>query len=36
MAKAARERLARLLDDSKPGGSFSAQLLTPAHSFGWR
>ena len=31
MAKAARERLARLLDDSEPAGSFSAQLLAPAH-----
>jgi hypothetical protein len=31
MAKTARERLARLLDDSAPGGSFSAQLLAPAH-----
>ena len=31
MAKTARERLARLLDDSEPGGSFSAQLLAPAH-----
>jgi len=31
MAKMARERLARLLDDSEPGGSFSAQLLVPAH-----
>jgi 2OG-Fe(II) oxygenase superfamily len=31
MAKPARERLARLLDDSEPGGSFSAQLLVPAH-----
>ncbi len=31
MAKTARERLARLLDDSEPPGSFSAQLLAPAH-----
>jgi 2OG-Fe(II) oxygenase superfamily len=31
MAETARERLARLLDDSKPAGSFSAQLLAPAH-----
>ncbi|MBA3575957.1 MAG: 2OG-Fe(II) oxygenase, partial [Pseudonocardiales bacterium] len=31
MAKAARERLARLLGDSEPAGSFSAQLLAPAH-----
>ena len=31
MAKPARERLARLLDDSEPGGSFSAQLPVPAH-----
>jgi hypothetical protein len=31
MAKTARERLARLLDDSEPAGSFSAQLLAPAH-----
>ena len=31
MAKTARERLARLLDDSEPTGSFSAQLLAPAH-----
>ena len=31
MAKTARERLARLLGDSEPAGSFSAQLLAPAH-----
>jgi hypothetical protein len=31
MAKTARERLARLLDDSEPTGSVSAQLLAPAH-----
>ncbi|HEX6519570.1 MAG TPA: 2OG-Fe(II) oxygenase [Streptosporangiaceae bacterium] len=31
MAKTARERLARLLDDSGSAGSFSAQLLAPAH-----
>ena len=31
MAKTARERLARLLGDSEPGSSFSAQLLAPAH-----
>src|SRR5690242_5789049 len=31
MAKAARERLARLLGDSKPSESFSAQLSAPAH-----
>jgi 2OG-Fe(II) oxygenase superfamily len=31
MAKTARERLAWLLDDSEPGGSFSAELLVPAH-----
>ncbi|MGI8814370.1 MAG: 2OG-Fe(II) oxygenase [Pseudonocardia sp.] len=31
MAKMARERLARLLGDSEPAGSFSAQLLAPAH-----
>ncbi|MBA3575505.1 MAG: 2OG-Fe(II) oxygenase, partial [Pseudonocardiales bacterium] len=31
MAKAARERLARLLGDAEPAGSFSAQLLAPAH-----
>ena len=31
MAKTARERLARLLDDSEPTGAFSAQLLAPAH-----
>ncbi|MQA63556.1 MAG: 2OG-Fe(II) oxygenase [Actinophytocola sp.] len=30
MAKTARERLARLLGDSEPTGSFSAQLLAPA------
>jgi hypothetical protein len=33
MAKTARERLARLLDDSEPAASFSAQLqrdLLPA------
>jgi hypothetical protein len=29
--KTARERLARLLDDSEPTGSFSAQLLAPTH-----
>jgi 2OG-Fe(II) oxygenase superfamily len=32
MTKTARERLARLLDDSDPAGSFSARLLAPAHS----
>lgn len=32
MAKTARERLARLLGDSEPTGSFSAQLPAPAHS----
>jgi len=31
MAKAARERLASLLDDSGSAGSFSAQLAVPAH-----
>jgi hypothetical protein len=31
MAKTARERLARLLDDSAMTGSFSARLLAPAH-----
>ena len=31
MAKTARERLARLLDNSEPAGSFSAQLLASAH-----
>jgi hypothetical protein len=31
VAKAARERLARLLGDAEPAGSFSAQLLAPAH-----
>ena len=31
MTKTARERLARLLGDSEPAGSFSAQLLAPAH-----
>jgi hypothetical protein len=31
MAKTAREQLAQLLDDSEPAGSFSAQLLAPAH-----
>ena len=31
MAKTARERLARLLDDSATTGSFSARLLAPAH-----
>ncbi len=31
MAKTARERLAHLLDDAEPVGSFSAQLLAPAH-----
>jgi hypothetical protein len=31
MAKTARERLAQLFDDSEPAGSFSAQLLAPAH-----
>ncbi|GAB3460541.1 2OG-Fe(II) oxygenase [Actinophytocola sediminis] len=30
MATTARERLARLLDDTEPAGSFSAQLLAPA------
>lgn len=30
MAKTARERLARLLGDAEPTGSFSAQLLAPA------
>lgn len=32
MAKAARERLARLLGDSEPAVSFSAQLGAPADS----
>ncbi|MGI8312201.1 2OG-Fe(II) oxygenase [Saccharopolyspora hattusasensis] len=32
MAETAREQLARLLDDSEPTGSFSAQLLAPANS----
>lgn len=32
MAMTARERLARLLDDTEPTGSFSAQLLAPARS----
>ena len=31
MTKTARERLARRLGDSEPAGSFSAQLLAPAH-----
>jgi hypothetical protein len=31
MAKTARERLARLFDDVELAGSFSAQLLAPAH-----
>ena len=31
MANTARERLARLLGDSAPAGSFSAELLAPAH-----
>ena len=31
MTKMAREQLARLLGDSEPAGSFSAQLLAPAH-----
>ncbi len=31
MTKTARERLARLLGDSEPAGSFSAQLPAPAH-----
>ncbi|MGI9000064.1 MAG: 2OG-Fe(II) oxygenase [Pseudonocardia sp.] len=31
MAKAARERLARLLGDAGPAGSFSAALSAPAH-----
>ncbi|HET9258054.1 MAG TPA: 2OG-Fe(II) oxygenase [Pseudonocardiaceae bacterium] len=31
MAKTAREQLARLLGGSEPTGSFSAQLLAPAH-----
>jgi hypothetical protein len=31
MAKTARDRLARLFDDVEPAGSFSAQLLAPAH-----
>lgn len=31
MAKTARERLAQLFDDAEPAGSFSAQLLAPAH-----
>jgi hypothetical protein len=31
MVKTARERLARLFDDAEPAGSFSAQLLAPAH-----
>jgi hypothetical protein len=31
MTKTARERLAELLDDAEPAGSFSAQLLAPAH-----
>jgi hypothetical protein len=30
MVKTARERLAHLLDDAEPAGSFSAQLLAPA------
>ena len=34
MAKTARERLARLLDDSEPTGLFSAQPLAPGTSFG--
>ncbi|MDN5917313.1 MAG: 2OG-Fe(II) oxygenase, partial [Pseudonocardia sp.] len=32
MAKTARERLARLLDESEPAGSFSAQLPAPAQA----
>ena len=32
----ARERLARLLDDAEAPGSFSAQILAPAHSCGLR
>ncbi len=31
MAKVARDRLARLLGDAGPAGSFSAQMLAPAH-----
>jgi hypothetical protein len=31
MAKTARERLARLLDDSATTGTFSARFLAPAH-----
>ena len=31
MTKTARERLAHLLGDSEPAGSFSAQLLASAH-----
>jgi hypothetical protein len=31
MAKTARDRVARLFDDVEPAGSFSAQLLAPAH-----
>jgi hypothetical protein len=31
MAKMARDRLARQFDDVEPAGSFSAQLLAPAH-----
>ncbi|QIZ35851.1 2OG-Fe(II) oxygenase [Saccharopolyspora sp. ASAGF58] len=31
MTKTARERLAQLFDDVEPTGSFSAQLLAPAH-----
>jgi hypothetical protein len=31
MAKTARERLAQLFGDAEPAGSFSAQLLAPAH-----
>src|SRR3954447_20666834 len=32
MTKTARERLGHLLRDSEAAGSFSAQLLAPAHS----
>lgn len=36
MAKTARERLTRLLDDSEPGGSFSFSCWPRRICFGWR
>ncbi|MFD5571140.1 2OG-Fe(II) oxygenase [Streptomyces cadmiisoli] len=32
MARPARKQLAQLLDDAEPAGSYSAELLAPAHS----